>query len=425
MQRGFVELVETPRFSDIALKLHGSSLYAHKIILSCWSPVLRDLLLANPDQRELDLPLPNKEHSFEVLQQVLRFMYTGCVDITVERALPLLEMATTLKVESLQNKVGEFLFACEEKKDIGKLLDIAAKYQCKHLERRCATYLAERFDDCLKNDYLLNLPISTWKELLQRDEIKVSYEEDVFRAVIRYAQHQPDKQEVLKQLLPFVRFPLLSNRFLVEEVEFHPDLKDLPLAHDLIHEAYRYKLHKTDKDMDTLRAKPRKGGTKWSTTQKGEYIEIVSDGTSARHAGPRPRNAQSWQSVVAEGWLTSGVHTFEIKIDQNVSKWIFIGVATRAWKGYTDPTNGYLGHYADSWSFGSYSGWGKTHNSLNGAYGGTYITGDKVKVTVDMDNHTLSFAVNGNDYGVCHRDIADEVCLAVTLYKAGDQVTLL
>jgi hypothetical protein len=116
LQRGFVELVETPRFSDIALKLHGSSLYAHKIILSCWSPVLRDLLLANPDQRELDLPLPNKEHSFEVLQQVLRFMYTGCVDITVERALPLLEMATTLKVESLQNKVGEFLFACEEKK---------------------------------------------------------------------------------------------------------------------------------------------------------------------------------------------------------------------------------------------------------------------------------------------------------------------
>lgn len=45
-------------------------------------------------------------------------------------------------------------------------------------------------------------------------------------------------------------------------------------------------------------------------------------------------------------------------------------------------------------------------------------------MTVDADKKTISFAVNGNALGICHRSIADEVCPVVTLYKKGDQITL-
>ena len=45
-------------------------------------------------------------------------------------------------------------------------------------------------------------------------------------------------------------------------------------------------------------------------------------------------------------------------------------------------------------------------------------------MTVDMDKKTIAYALNGQDLGVCHKNIAAEVCPAVTLYKQGDQITL-
>jgi len=113
----------------------------------------------------------------------------------------------------------------------------AQKYSCKHLEKRCASHIAHKFDECLRSDALMNLGLSTWLELLQNDEIKVADEKEVFSAVIRYARKQGDKKdEVLITLLPLIRFPYMDNKFLIEEVEPHPDLKNIPLAHELIHE---------------------------------------------------------------------------------------------------------------------------------------------------------------------------------------------
>ncbi len=45
-------------------------------------------------------------------------------------------------------------------------------------------------------------------------------------------------------------------------------------------------------------------------------------------------------------------------------------------------------------------------------------------MTVNMDLKTVGYSVNDEILGVCHKNIADEVCPAVTLYKKGDQITL-
>lgn len=73
-------------------------------------------------------------------------------------------------------------------------------------------FLAHQFDDCLRNGSLDGLPISMWKELLQRDDIKVSNEEDVFTAVLKYANLNPNTRvDTLKELLPLVRYVLLNS----------------------------------------------------------------------------------------------------------------------------------------------------------------------------------------------------------------------
>lgn len=44
-------------------------------------------------------------------------------------------------MQSLKDKTSEFIFVAEQKKDIGHLLELARKYESKHLEKRCAAHL--------------------------------------------------------------------------------------------------------------------------------------------------------------------------------------------------------------------------------------------------------------------------------------------
>lgn len=131
---------------------------------------------------------------------------------------------------------------------------------------------------------------------------------------------------------------------------------------------------------------------KWSPYRKSSALQLDSAGIVAEHGGS---NTTAWLSVCADKWFTRGINTFEVTIQGNVSNWIFIGmylafamvcliftsgpgVAARSWKAYSDQTSGYVGQSADSWSYGSYPSWGKTHNHKNEAYGAAYVTGDVV-----------------------------------------------
>lgn len=65
---------------------------------------------------------------------------------------------------------------------------------------------------------------------------------------------------MLEQLLPFIRFPTLDTRYLLEGVKNIPVLEVVPVAHQLVHEALRYKVLPATSALDTpSRCKPRKG----------------------------------------------------------------------------------------------------------------------------------------------------------------------
>jgi hypothetical protein len=161
----------------------------------------------------------------------------------------------------------------------------------------------------------------------------------------------------------------------VEEVDLNPELKELTFVHALVHEAYRQKLYQqTGGAPQTARRAGRgqgRGGAGgvWSSALMSPGIEVLEGGKTVRHTGAGKGTAQSWQSVALDSWLSSGTHVYTFKIDKNASNWLFIGVAARSWEGYTDTSNGYVGHYHDSWGFGSYTGWGRAHASKNSAFG--------------------------------------------------------
>ena len=130
LQKSFVELVDNPTFADVVFLVQGEKIPAHRVIVSAWSSVLRDIMKnrgggdreKGSDGSEIELDIP-QEKGADIFKLLLRFMYLGCTSVTKEVVIPLLDLATRYEVHSLKDKCAEFLFVSDEKKDLGFLLD--------------------------------------------------------------------------------------------------------------------------------------------------------------------------------------------------------------------------------------------------------------------------------------------------------------
>lgn len=98
MVKVFNELLGDEYFVDVTLACEGSSLKAHKLVLSACSTYFRDLLINNPCKHPIVIL---NEMRFEDLQAIISFMYSGEVNVSYAQLGRLLKSAEALKVKGL------------------------------------------------------------------------------------------------------------------------------------------------------------------------------------------------------------------------------------------------------------------------------------------------------------------------------------
>lgn len=152
----------------------------------------------------------------------------------------------------------------------------------------------------------------------------------------------------------------------------------------------------------------------FDTGRKGKDI-VLSDAN--RTAIAQAEN----QTVATTSWLTKGIHSALIRINKD-SGYLCIGILSRGYNGFSAGYIGY-GDFAKD-SMGCASGT-KYPNPANESWKTVWKAGDVVRVTVDMNHRTVSYAVNGHNNSKAFTRIDDEVCIGVSLHSAGDSVTLL
>lgn len=148
----------------------------------------------------------------------------------------------------------------------------------------------------------------------------------------------------------------------------------------------------------------------------GPNIQVSEDGSSAKCL-----QTNQWSTVRATAPISSGIHTWEVKIVTCVSGYIFFGVCTEeatfdAWLGEDSQGWGYLGD-ASRWS----------DCKRVGDYGKQFRANDRIQVTMDMDKHELSFVKNGDvDMGVAFYKLpAKPLYPAFALLNPGDEFNII
>ncbi|OQR96682.1 hypothetical protein ACHHYP_13804 [Achlya hypogyna] len=235
----------------------------------------------------------------------------------------------------------------------------------------------------------------------------------------------------------------ITTSTVIVSVPSPADIADLELAMETVHSDGHVGLSEFVVAIDAADIKPQtpitlahlqpdttyhlrcRGGRALDAATMGSNLELLNHNMTVRN-----RVNKKWHAVRATVAYAHGVHAWDVRIDKCISKNIFVGVCT----GDASLEN-YIGSDAHGWGFlANKAVW---HNKTKlQTYGDIFKQGDVVSVVLDLDVGTLSFARNGEAFGVAvdqlaareaHAAVATATAYypAISMYNKDDQVTFM
>eukprot|EP01090_Pellita_catalonica_P012517 TRINITY_DN273_c0_g1_i1.p1 TRINITY_DN273_c0_g1~~TRINITY_DN273_c0_g1_i1.p1 ORF type:complete len:548 (-),score=86.88 TRINITY_DN273_c0_g1_i1:52-1695(-) len=407
VQEGFQKLYNAKGISDVVILLVDDKdsiqekLYAHKMVLSVWSDVFCTLILEKEKEvsrrkkskkttdddsppRRLKLKIEIPSEDLANFRLMLQYMYTGEADfIDGKNVLPLIGLANHFGIHSLKEVCGSLLGELVDDDTLLYYLNICDTYTINSLESACGEHLAENFTDLVQESKLMDLKPSTWAQILKSDDLQIMSEEDLFEMVLKYSDRwkkdKAKREEVLSLLLPHVRFPFFSGRFLVEHVEQNSIAGHLPVVKDLLRETYKEKVYPGS--VKNERTTPR-AGFRFDPTGLHANLSITDDGLTAQAKGG------GWSNVRCKENMTASHNYIEWKVVSGSTSSLMLGIVQG-----TSTNTGYAGQLANGWTY--YSGGQIYHSGSTPAYGQSFTAGDKIGCLFNFETGTLTFFKNG------------------------------
>ena len=201
---------------DVTLVVEdGKEFKAHRRVLSEASPFFERLL--NSDMKESKEGVIRLEILTDVgMREILEFIYTGSVQISAEdKAIELIRMADYLVLSSLKTVAGKFLGQYLNILNAISIYCLADIYGCEELLTNTTNFMFANFTAVTKTEGFLNLSGKEVKMLISSDQIVVSSEEDVFKAILTWIDHDNgNRKKYFAELFREVRLVCVSRDYL-------------------------------------------------------------------------------------------------------------------------------------------------------------------------------------------------------------------
>lgn len=205
------ELRETNVLCDTTIRAQGRDFPAHKCVLSAASPYFRAKFTSQLQGGESNLVELQEEKS-TTIGDVLKFIYIGEVSIDSSNAQDLLMIADYLIIPSLKTKASNFLENSVSASNCLALESLASRYNCESLKQAAVACKLENFVAVVTSEDFRALDAENVKELICKDELNVSEEEEVYQAVIAWVKHDlPSRECLVPELLKCMRLFSMSK----------------------------------------------------------------------------------------------------------------------------------------------------------------------------------------------------------------------
>ncbi|KAI3506760.1 hypothetical protein L1887_21324 [Cichorium endivia] len=139
------QYVNNPTLSDVTFLIEGKRFYAHRICLLASSDAFRAMFDGGYRERDAkDIEIPNI--SWETFEKMMRYIYTGSVEVNLRIAQDLLRAADQYLLEGLK-RLCEYTIAQDITVDkVALMYDLSEAFNAVSLKNACILFILEHFD---------------------------------------------------------------------------------------------------------------------------------------------------------------------------------------------------------------------------------------------------------------------------------------
>jgi hypothetical protein len=265
-QKGFQNFLSSGEFSDLVLVLKNDpkqepvEYKVHKLILASNSDFFKQLLYN--DFREtvsgrVEIGFADPDGVFN---DVLRFLYTGKVNITRHNAVALLASADHYLIESLKSVCLTFINEMIHRDNAFSVLQQAIRYRVSDVMEICVGVVARNFWRIDATHDFSEIPWSVFISVLEHPVLAIKEESTLFKCICKFIADHKGKisPEEITKMFDHVRFPWLSYDELVAAGE-NPYVPKEQLTTALLLRLGRHEQKSSESlDISSERLKPRK-----------------------------------------------------------------------------------------------------------------------------------------------------------------------
>ena len=231
---------------------------AHRRVLTAASPFFEKLL--NSDMKESQEGVVRLEMFAEsIIAATLQFIYTGDIQIIAEEtARDLIVVADYLFLEKLKFLAGEVLAQMLNTSNCISTYYFAERYQCEELLSNTNKFIRANFSSIFAANRkgVLNMSSKEVEMWISSDEIDVSAEEDVFKIILAWIDHDRSGRKIFfAELFRHVRLVYISRDFLRHDIVTNELVKDNKSCLTLVKDAINLL---DSKNFESLSVPPRK-----------------------------------------------------------------------------------------------------------------------------------------------------------------------
>lgn len=229
---------------DVVIRVGGLNLHAHKTILAACSPYFH-AMFSGELRESRDGEVTIKDCNPAAVKSLVDFCYQPCLTIDLTNVLDILPAACFFQMVGVQEACCSFLASQLHPSNCLGIRMFADVHSCQSLWKKCNIFLQQRFPEVALNEEFLELSFIELKKIVSDSHLNVRGEEQIYESVMAWVKHNKEqRKQHVKELLTFVRMPLMSAAYLSREVKNEPLIMADFDCRGLIIEAMDYHLQK-------------------------------------------------------------------------------------------------------------------------------------------------------------------------------------
>lgn len=235
------EIRRQGKLCDVVLKIDDQSFSAHKIVLASTIPYFNAMFTTDMvESRQQEIQMQGIESC--ALEALINFAYSGRVILDKNNVQNIMIGASFLQLNKVRDACASYLLQRLHPQNALGIRQFADTLGCTMLVESTDKYIEQCFPEVSLSEEYLNLALFEVKSLLQRNDLKVESEEQVFDACMRWVKLDEKRFPCLPELLSQVRLPLLSPLYLTDRVATEELIRTSHQCRDLLDEARVYHL---------------------------------------------------------------------------------------------------------------------------------------------------------------------------------------